>query len=332
MSWGAASSLDSHMEKNDIEALREAGCDSNDTLIAKGVCIDKDYDLRTPPDQNEIPIWNQGIFITFLDYDVLQIDETKETLQMDVKISFWWRDDRIKTNPSLFKTFSRNVGLASGVTIMWSDDMPWNKMIWSPKGIQFNHTYKSHLIYEPATYLHIAPGESILRNNATLARNTTSLCYLKHYNLGINCKFKFFNFPMDSHKCSLQLTNRFIRELKLSLYDLKIKKLASNPTNNLKRDGFDIRISYEENNATRNSDVISSVYLHLNLERMLYPYISKYYFPSIVIVCISQVSFIIPPSSIPGRLGLVATLFLTMTNILIDSNVSKNMNMFIRHP
>ena len=332
MSWGAASSLDSHMEKNDIEALREAGCDSNDTLIAKGVCIDKDYDLRTPPDQNEIPIRRQGIFITFLEYDVLQIDETQETLLIDVKINFWWRDDRIKTNPSLFKTFSRNVGLASGVTIMWSDDMPWNKMIWSPKGIQFNHTYKSHLIYEPATYLHIAPGESILRNNATLARNTTSLCYLKHYNLGINCKFKFFNFPMDSHKCSLQLTNRFIRELKLSLYDLKIKKLASNPTNNLKRDGFDIRISYEENNATRNSDVISSVYLHLNLERMLYPYISKYYFPSIVIVCISQVSFIIPPSSIPGRLGLVATLFLTMTNILIDSNVSKNMNMFIRHP
>ena len=141
--------------------------------------------------------------------------------------------------------------------------------------------------------------------------------------MGINCKFEFSNFPMDRHRCILKLTNRPIRELRLTLYDFVIGRFASNLIKDLERDGFDIRISFKGNNATRNSSVVSFVILKLDMHRILHPYINQYYAPSVAIVCISQVSFIIPPSSIPGRLGLVATLFLTMTNILIDSNVSK---------
>ena len=56
---------------------------------------------------------------------------------------------------------------------------------------------------------------------------------------------------------------------------------------------------------------------NLTLERILEPYLLQYYFPSIAIVIISQISFIIPLSAIPGRVALIVTLFLTLTNIFI---------------
>ena len=317
---GDANSLNFVTEKEDVETLVQAGCNSNGTVISKGVCIEDTYDLRSPPDQTQLPIEHQGIAITFWDYAVLAIDEKRETIEIDIDLSFCWRDDRIKTDSRLLNTFSWDIPATAGVILRWYDDISWDKTIWHPKGIHFNRTYKEQLVHEPADFLYITSGDSILE---ATGKNTTYLYYRKHYRLGINCKFDFSGFPMDIQKCSVQLTNRFIRELKLSLHDFKLDDFVSNPLKSLHRDGFDLRISFEENNATRNSSVISDVKLNLNMKRIMYPYISQYYGPAAVIVCISHVSFIIPPSSIPGRLGLVATLFLTMTNIYIDSNVSK---------
>ena len=129
---------------------------------------------------------------------------------------------------------------------------------------------------------------------------------------------------MDTQTCRLQLTNEFIRELKILINVIDHEAYKSFPTKKYVRDGFDIMTSYDQNNATRNSSEVSFVEITLNMRRLLFPFISQYYAPSIAIVLISHVSFIIPPASIPGRLGFVATLFLTMTNILIDSNVSSH--------
>ena len=318
---GDANSLNFVTEKEDVETLVQAGCNSNGTVISKGVCIEDTYDLRSPPDQTQLPIDYQGIRITFWNYAVLAINEKRETLEIDIDLSFWWRDDRIKTDSALLNTFSWYFPAAAGVTLRWYDDTSWDKTIWHPKGIHLNRTYKEQLVHEPADFLHITSGDSI--SGINLGKNTTILYYRKNYRLGLNCKFDFSGFPMDSQQCSLQLTNRFIRELKLYLHDFNHDDFASNPLKTLSRDGFDFWISFEENNATRNSSVISDVKLNLNMKRIMYPYLSQYYVPAAWIVCISHLSFIIPPSSIPGRLGLVATLFLTMTNIYIDSNVSK---------
>lgn len=55
----------------------------------------------------------------------------------------------------------------------------------------------------------------------------------------------------------------------------------------------------------------------IELRRLVQPYIFQYYFPSAAIVAVSHISFIIPLNSIPGRVGLVVTQFLTLTNIFI---------------
>ena len=50
----------------------------------------------------------------------------------------------------------------------------------------------------------------------------------------------------------------------------------------------------------------------IKLQRIFENYVYNYYLPSILIVSASSLSFIIPLSAMPGRVGLVVTLFLTL--------------------
>ena len=62
-------------------------------------------------------------------------------------------------------------------------------------------------------------------------------------------------------------------------------------------------------------------YFDVRVKRQISQYIFQYYIPSITIVIASSVSFIIPLSAIPGRVALVVTQFLTLTNIFIHQMV-----------
>ena len=54
-------------------------------------------------------------------------------------------------------------------------------------------------------------------------------------------------------------------------------------------------------------------------------YLYIYYLPSGLFVAVSWVSFVIPPEVVPGRMALLVTLFLVLTNIFNTiTNVSPN--------
>ena len=57
------------------------------------------------------------------------------------------------------------------------------------------------------------------------------------------------------------------------------------------------------------------------LERDVTTYLFQYYLPSAIIVLVSQTSFVIPLTAIPGRISLVVTLFLALINIFINEQV-----------
>ena len=60
----------------------------------------------------------------------------------------------------------------------------------------------------------------------------------------------------------------------------------------------------------------------VTLKRNVMPYVMQYYVPCCAIVLVSQISFIIPLSAIPGRVALLVTQFLTLTNIFIHQQVN----------
>ena len=64
-----------------------------------------------------------------------------------------------------------------------------------------------------------------------------------------------------------------------------------------------------------------SFVIAVETKRQISRYVLQYYLPSITIVVASSFSFIIPLSAIPGRVALVVTQFLTLTNIFIHQQV-----------
>ena len=59
----------------------------------------------------------------------------------------------------------------------------------------------------------------------------------------------------------------------------------------------------------------------IKLGRCILPFIIKYYLPCIAIITVSLINFLISVSSIPARVALLVTQFLTLTNILIAQQV-----------
>ena len=63
----------------------------------------------------------------------------------------------------------------------------------------------------------------------------------------------------------------------------------------------------------------------IKMDRALSSFMLQYYLPCIAIVLISQMSFVIPVTAIPGRVSLLVTLFLTLVNLFIHQMVSINL-------
>ena len=87
-------------------------------------------------------------------------------------------------------------------------------------------------------------------------------------------------------------------------------------------DGFKIELHPGNPSPTiRNGIEITDVRVHIHLQRQWSKYVYQYYIPCITIVIATSFSFIIPLSAIPGRVALVVTQFLTLTNIFINQMV-----------
>ena len=57
---------------------------------------------------------------------------------------------------------------------------------------------------------------------------------------------------------------------------------------------------------------------YLFLQRRLGMQVVETYIPTIIIVCVSWLSFLIPPEAYPGRIGLLLTTLLVLVNIFIE--------------
>ena len=66
-----------------------------------------------------------------------------------------------------------------------------------------------------------------------------------------------------------------------------------------------------------------TVGFHIEMTRMIKPYLMKYYIPCIATVLVSEMGFVIPLTAIPGRVALLVTQFLTLVNLFIYQMVNR---------
>ena len=138
-----------------------------------------------------------------------------------------------------------------------------------------------------------------------------------------SCKFDFTYYPFDHQTCSLRIITHGINS---TLYEQPKHNLSFVPMLQPEFNGFHLERTLvtnppEYNPLTRKTTSTFGIDLEMKRETGMYFY--QYFIPVMAIVIISFFSFIIPLSSLPARVAIVVTQFLTLSNIFIHEMVSE---------
>ena len=274
------------------------GCkDGNETIPVnwqnrnpvRGACISPEYDMNQSPNPEDVTI----VYFSFGNPKILKVDETEKTFTVEFKQSFFWEDARIKTSLRPGKQYPRLF-----------PDLDTLPSIWKPMfAFTIERMKSSESVFDPFLF-----SELIFIPQST---NTTFLHLITGGRVNVYCDYEFQNFPFDTQRCKYRLTSRNPTHVQGVLYNLT-------STHNIPKQnesvGFSVMIQFRNDSTELGFDV--------ELKRLIQSYVGQYYFPAFAIVAVSFVSFIVPLSSIPGRVALVVTQFLTLTNIFIHQIVS----------
>ena len=162
-----------------------------------------------------------------------------------------------------------------------------------------------------------------LMENNPFTPNVTLVNATLEWRVTIFCTFNFNNYPLDTQYCPFYTQGSSIRSFKRLLYD---PKNIYHSIKEYETAGFRVTVkfvgnNYEEENRRESTDILG---FEVTMDRIFAPYLFEYYLPCMAIVIVSFISFIVPLSAIPGRIALVVTQFLTLTNIFIHEMASSN--------
>lgn len=293
-----------HWDEDEGKAYNWAG---SGKLLEKGACLEEGYRSWVIPEKGVTRV-HSTIKSPFL----RTIGLREQLVNIDYTLIFNWIDRRIKTNFSL-ESNSNETGMAIKVNVL--------KKIWAPELYIFNRSgfldpfgtrsTVSLKLYSLNMFNKVY-GTNMEERHAN--KDSTVVEYKSEYRSRIYCRFDYSLYPMDRHVCILRLGTRS------SSSTLVLHTDDSDDNNpNYSAAGFDIATKLFDENIKNGSNTIG---VKMEMRRRLKSYILKYYVPTMSIVIISEISFLIPIVAIPGRMGLLVTLFLTLTNVFIHHMVS----------
>lgn len=270
-------------------------------LLASTVCIDKEYTKNVAPH-----IGHTRVYTIIEDVKIRSVDSIDGTMAVDLAISMIWQDPRI------------NVRLSeNGIPIILSEDGV--REIWTPDLYIMDRKFfklesewislKKAIVLRPERIQHLDLPPSI--SNQTYQAIIETKYEIK---CTVHCPFSHSNYPMDIQTCNLSLgSGSFGAVFVLQDQHNKLSNIASQMTNRftMKFNKFDRKTDHGNN----------TIGISVKMDRNIKPFLLKYYIPCIAIALVSQLSFIIPVTAIPGRVSLLVTLFLTLINLFIHQMV-----------
>ena len=288
--------IDTAKGSNFKQLLEQAGCTEYDKLLETGACISHLYRPYAIPERGDTTIYT-----TITQEHVREVDNKRELMIVDLKLKMQWVDERIKTNFSEEDKENGGIGL---------DLLYQINQIWKPLMYFHNITdWKSH--EDSYNILKLS-----LDANHSIPTKETVVEYILETKAMIYCNFDFQDYPMDVQTCSLRF------ESKSSGVDLKLLN-SSNSYHTQKQydaSGFGITIDFFEGKLGGEA-TNTIVGYDVKMRRKLQPYFMMYYLPCMAILVVSVISFAVPLNATPGRVGLLVTLFLTLTNLFIHEMV-----------
>ena len=279
--------------------------------------MDEGYEAADPPIATEA-----NVYFDFNYLEILQVKENENTIQISLQIKNGWEDRRIKIIPS-FAKFIDSMGF-DGINIPSVLAKNGVDGIWIPKGVifafenitLFDLTVKpfTHLIFTRANSLKAIVRDTNIITEMVTDPNITIVVLMTDFRMTVPCNFDLEMFPFDTHYCTFRVSNKDSLELNPLLFPW----LSNKTYTPFSKYGFTFTINREEGKDEKGHSYVG---LKFALKRNISPFVFQYHLPSAAIVFVSQLSFIIPSSAIPGRVGLLATLFLTLINLFINQMV-----------
>ena len=303
-----------------VGEIEDSGCPylNHRQFLVKDVCLMPGYQPGDVPDSNIVTI----VYIEFESASILEIDETKNSIGLKIYQAIQWYEPRMRAK------FSDE---DSGKIIKEEIKIPHKQFqsIWHPDYEVYTvNSQGSKSLYHPRLYEDVYALNTF---DTYRCQNTPQhqehgkgvvLQAWKSWKVIVDCNFDFTAYPLDVQHCDfLQYGEAYIR-LKLC------NDMEHNISKKQKSDVYRVAITPMQTvkrlDHGKEVEGNGTVYvgLTISLRRILSPYLFQYYFPCIAIVVISEISFIIPLSAIPGRVALVVTQFLTLINIFIHQMVN----------
>ena len=309
--WGITSGsnevIDDSGKKKRLDLLLEAaGCRCGGDLLANSACIKTDYQSDVAP--NKAAVVNHTITYQ----KVIEVNEAKKSIKLNIKMEQLWEDSRIKTN---FTSLDKQHG---SITLSYDKvyaTVVTHLAIWTP----WYHGF--HICDMLSMKSHQADPEEWFTSIELLYRNTfnQSVTLVKmstEFEVAIPCNFDYDGYPLDTNNCRFRLCSG---RYKLLLHD------PSNKYNQSEKKyqafGFDITTTFVNATLTSTDNLDSQIGFDISMKRILAAFLFQYYIPCIAIVLVSQTTFMVPLSAIPGRIALGVTQFLALTNLYIHQQV-----------
>ena len=281
----------------------------------KDACVKSDYYAIDAPGNQR----NTQVSIVVREVKVVNVNELTKTMTIDITATAIWEDDRIMVNYHRNKTYIDFPQVTKGAI----------PEVWTPFETMTIPNMKNRgYVLDPITmYLGLARSDitmkvfeldNIFPNNISMSFSSIS------WRFTVSCPFDFSKFPFDNNTCPFRIefwNMNITWQLQRTFIETKEgadQRMSSN--------GFDIKtiLVPPQIFGDPNTDIhhLTSVGFDIDMTRRTSKYIYQYYLTSYAIVTSASFSFIIPFSAIPGRVALLVTQFLTLTNIFINLMVS----------
>ena len=294
------------------------------TKITDFVCLPKGYQKEISPkaENQRIAYINSSIWLR----NIREIDAIDKTMTLDISLYLYWIDNRIKKK---FKKYNMEDTGKSGLIALPNEKLHY---IWKPDLYIFDMKYfESYKVNIPVDSISILYNyywnESDYHREYTI--NNTVIQYILDARATVYCfKLSFERFPMEENSCTFVLGTALTRADFYWTKDNDEWRYHSVDQNELVN-GYKITniswINERPSHVNENySGMGKAIGFKVFVTRQLMSFVVQYYIPCVAIVFLTQISFIIPLSAIPGRVALLVTEFLTLVNIFIHQQVFEN--------
>ena len=286
--------------------------ENNEIRMPKSVKLSEGYDVNIAP---------SGSSLTWVSYEITRfliekVNELDKHITVHIKMRGTWADSRINAD----FTSSDNDAIVILYNGKQSHPPIWNpfSFLYIPESTSRANTYDSTKIK------HVKMYQYRLYSFGRFPPNTTLISSSIDERMVITCvdDVTYSYFPHDIHNCKLRMKSYYVN----ATMDVNIKKGNEKFSRPHNLAGFKISNSKIPETKIKRSSSSGIQYTEfgvaMKFERRFGDYAYKYFLPCILIVTASTLSFIIPLSALPGRVALVVTLFLTLTNNVFYARVN----------